>query len=106
MQSIVQVRANIEKLLKEPIAASMKELEMNVNDLISNIVRSIQRDLKVLLEPHVPFLHNGKMVNQSFETNFDVSGTQDALDLLANLTQSASENAMHDVSQELKSLHD
>jgi hypothetical protein len=85
MYSIIQVRTNVEKLLKDQIAASMKELEMNVSDLISKITRSIQRDLTVLLKAHVPFLNNGNMGHQFFETNFDIRGTQDAVDLLDNL---------------------
>jgi hypothetical protein len=84
----------------------MIELETNVSDLISKIARSINRDLTSLLEAHVPFLNNCNMGLQDFETNFDIKGTEDALDLVANLTQSASENEMHDISKELKKLHE
>ena len=51
MRSISQVKTNVENLLKNHFAASLKELDMNVNDLISDIASSISKDLMTLLEP-------------------------------------------------------
>ena len=60
MRSISQVKTNFESLLKNNFAASLKELEMNVNDLISAIAGMISRDLMDLLEPQVSLLSRGK----------------------------------------------
>ncbi len=51
MRSISQVKTNVENLLRNQFAASFKELDMNVCDLISAIVSSISRDLLANLEP-------------------------------------------------------
>ena len=60
MRSISQVKTNVENLLKNHFAASLKELDMNLNDLITAIVGSISKDLMTLLEPHAPLLLSGK----------------------------------------------
>ena len=60
MRSISQVKTNIENLLKNHFAASLKELEMNVNELISAIAGSISKDLMALLEPQVSLILSGK----------------------------------------------
>ena len=60
MSSISQVKTNVESLLKNHFADSLKELEINVNDLIAAIAGSISKDLMALLEPQVSLLLSGK----------------------------------------------
>ena len=60
LRSISQVKTNVEYLLKNQFAASLKELEINVNELISAIAGSISNDLMALLEPQVSLLLSGK----------------------------------------------
>jgi len=60
MRLITQVKTNVESLLKNQTAASLKELEMNVNDLITDISSSISKDLMAVMEPQAPMLLSGK----------------------------------------------
>jgi hypothetical protein len=60
MRSISQVKTNVEILMKSQFATSLRELEKNMNDLISELVGSISRDLMELLEPEAPLLLSGK----------------------------------------------
>jgi hypothetical protein len=46
--------------MKSQFATSLRELEKNMNDLISELVGSISRDLMELLEPEAPLLLSGK----------------------------------------------
>ena len=66
MRSISQIRTNVEILLKDQIATSLKELEKNVNDNISAISGSISRDLMELLEQQAPLILIGK--DSSFQS--------------------------------------
>ena len=60
MRSISKVKTNVENLLKNHSAATLKELDMIVNELITTIADSISKDLITLLEPHAPLLLCGK----------------------------------------------
>ena len=73
-------------MLKNHSAAPLKELDMNMNDIIMAIANSISKDLMAILEPQAPLLLSGKRPTYYTPetTSPEVETFQIALNLIGN----------------------